>query len=43
MHELIPNAKLIHLVRDSIERALSHYIHNEAAHFGIGGGGILSR
>lgn len=28
MHETLPNAKLIYLVRDPIERAISHYLHN---------------
>lgn len=28
MHETIPSAKLIYLVRDPIERAISHYTHN---------------
>jgi len=28
MHSLIPNAKLIYLVRDPIERMLSHYVHS---------------
>lgn len=28
MHELVPDAKLIYLVRDPIERAISHWIHN---------------
>ncbi len=31
MHELLPKAKLIYLVRDPIERAISHYIHNWAS------------
>lgn len=30
MHELLPEAKLIYLVRDPIERAISHYVHNWA-------------
>lgn len=28
MHELLPAAKLIYLVRDPIERIVSHYVHN---------------
>ncbi|WP_046868963.1 sulfotransferase family protein [Microvirga massiliensis] len=28
MHSVIPNAKLIYIVRDPIERMLSHYVHN---------------
>jgi hypothetical protein len=31
MHELLPQVKLIYLVRDPIERAVSHYMHNWAA------------
>jgi hypothetical protein len=30
MHRLLPNAKLVYLVRDPVERAVSHYIHNWA-------------
>ncbi|MCS4185030.1 siroheme synthase (precorrin-2 oxidase/ferrochelatase) [Salinibacter ruber] len=30
MHELLPKAKLIYLVRDPVERAVSHYVHNWA-------------
>lgn len=29
MYDLLPNIKLIYLVRDPIERAVSHYIHNK--------------
>lgn len=28
MNDLLPNVKLIYLVRDPIERAVSHYVHN---------------
>ncbi len=28
MHEMLPDVKLIYLVRDPIERAISHYVHN---------------
>lgn len=28
MHRLVPNVRLLYLVRDPIERALSHYTHN---------------
>jgi len=31
MHDLLPEVKLLYLVRDPIERALSHYAHNRAA------------
>lgn len=31
MHALLPEAKLLYLVRDPVERALSHYAHNRAA------------
>jgi len=31
MHEVLPEAKLLYLVRDPIERALSHYAHNRVA------------
>lgn len=31
MYAVIPDAKLIYLVRDPIERIVSHYIHNHAA------------
>jgi hypothetical protein len=30
MNDLLPNVKLIYLVRDPIERAISHYVHNWA-------------
>jgi hypothetical protein len=30
MHEIVPGAKLVYLVRDPIERAVSQYIHNYA-------------
>lgn len=30
MHEIIPNAKLIYIIRDPIKRIISHYIHNYA-------------
>jgi hypothetical protein len=28
MHELVPGARLVYMVRDPIERMLSHYVHN---------------
>jgi len=31
MHDLLPDLKLLYLVRDPVERALSHYAHNCAA------------
>lgn len=31
MHGLLPDLKLLYLVRDPVERALSHYAHNRAA------------
>lgn len=31
MHRLVPNARLIYLVRDPIDRAVSHYVHEWAA------------
>ena len=31
IHELVPEAKLIYVVRDPIERAVSNYVHNVAA------------
>jgi hypothetical protein len=31
MHALLPEVKLLYLVRDPIERAVSHYAHNRAA------------
>jgi sulfotransferase family protein len=30
IHEFVPEAKLIYVVRDPIERMLSHYVHNRA-------------
>jgi hypothetical protein len=29
MHELLPGIKLLYLVRDPIDRAVSHYVHNK--------------
>jgi hypothetical protein len=31
MHRLLPDIKLLYLVRDPVERAISHYVHNQAA------------
>jgi hypothetical protein len=31
MHSIVPEAKLIYLLRDPIERIISHYVHNVAA------------
>jgi hypothetical protein len=31
MHALVPDAKLIYLLRDPVERIISHYVHNVAA------------
>lgn len=31
MHSVVPDAKLIYLVRDPVERAISHWVHNYSA------------
>lgn len=33
MHAVVPEAKLIYLVRDPVERLLSHYVHNVSENF----------